>query len=311
MMTTIPGIATPRRATPRMEHADLRNFFDRLATGDYHALAKELDIPKPITPSPPSTPGPVLPEFVGADGEISLDSFDSLTFEPTVEGLERAVSLLHGPSSPTRQTAEQEEAFQFTFRLMIHKLYTIRDFKTMVDDVVRVSQERFQRLPPELTSAASSRRASFASSYLARDGDGDADSLASIPSFASPSEGTLPSSPSLRSVDRLSDLNDPAEPWAGARVVKKRCVGRRMSLAEPGAGGDDDKAGGPGWVYDSAVASVEPAFEPPSYASFVSGLPPMSPAAESPSRYGYCGSSDDGDGSSRKRRFSLLAARGF
>ncbi|KAI0675698.1 hypothetical protein C8Q78DRAFT_344109 [Trametes maxima] len=291
------------QATPRMALPDLHNFFDRLATGDYHALAKELNIPsKPITrPTlrvalPDSDPTP-------HDGEISFNSLDSLdgyTFEPTVEGLERAVTLIRGPSSPSKQTPEDDEAFQFTFRLMIHKLYTIRDFAQMVDDVVRTSQERFQPLPADLTRGAGAGRLSFSFSYP---GEGDTESFMSAGSLASPSEATLPSSPSLWSVDRGLEFEREADP--DARVLKKRCLGRRPSVVDP----EGEKHDGPAWEYHSSVASVES--PSPSYATFLEGLPPLSPVAESPSKYGYGGVPDEGDGSSRKRRFSLLAARGF
>lgn len=80
-----------------------------------------------------------------------------------------------------------------------------------------------------------------------------------------------------------------------------------MSVFDPEADADADKSDGAGWVYDSAVASVESPTFSGSYAAFIAGLPPMSPAAESPSMYGY----DEADGSSRKRRYSLLAAKGF
>ncbi|KAI0369143.1 hypothetical protein BV20DRAFT_414168 [Pilatotrama ljubarskyi] len=285
-------------ATPRMEVDALRDFFDRLATGDYHALAKELNIPKPAT-RPPPQPTP-LPSVIGPDGEISFDSFDSFTFEPTVEGLERAVSLIC-PSSPTKQqTPEEEEAFQFTFRLMVHKLYTIHDFAKMVDDVVRTSQERFQPLPAELTS----RRASFSYAYAY---PGDNESFMSAGTLGSSSETTLPSSPSLWSVDRFSELEKELD--GDMRALKKRRLGRRLSVVD--TEGTTNKPEDRAWVYDSAVASMESPISSSSYATFLEGLPPMSPAGESPSRYGYAGGSDEADYGSRKRRFSLLAARGF
>ncbi|KAL1944990.1 hypothetical protein VTO73DRAFT_2610 [Trametes versicolor] len=299
MMSTATRIGATSQDVLRMEATDLRSFFDRLATGDYHNLAKELNItPKPLVR--PTVAAAPPPDLLGPDGEISLDSLDALTFEPTVEGLERAVSLLHTPASPTRQTAEQEEAFQFTFRLMIHKLYSIREFAAMVDDVVRTSQERFQSLPPSPTTT---RRASYSNSYAyAYPSDGESFMSAGSPS--SPSEATWPSSPSLRSVDQISE---PGKEQEDLRPLKKRCIGRRLSVVDPDADADADKSDVAGWVYDSAVASVESPTYSPSYASFIAGLPPMSPAAESPSMYGY----DEADGSSRKRRYSLLAARGF
>ncbi|KAI0766693.1 hypothetical protein BD413DRAFT_569883 [Trametes elegans] len=298
-MTTI----TVGTGASKVAMADLHDFFDRLAAGDYHALAKDLDIVPKISSRPTAPPTPS--ETISPAGEISFDSFDSYRFEPTVEGLDRAVSLLRGPSARAEPTPEDEEAFQFTFRLMIHKLYSIRDFAAMVDDVVRRSQARFQPLPAALTSR---RRASLSFSF----GDASApDELAPASGGAgwgsvgspSASESTLPSSPSLRSVDRLSESGKEFE--GDSRVLKKRCIGRRLSVVD--AEGEVADVEGPSWVYDSAVASME---APASYAAFVDGLSPVSPVAGSPVRSGFGCASDGGEYPSRKRRFSFLAARG-
>ncbi|KAI9059952.1 hypothetical protein FKP32DRAFT_1100872 [Trametes sanguinea] len=305
-------MTTLETAMPRMDTAGLRDFFDRLATGDYRALAKELNIVPKSLARPPTSPAP-SEDLSTPAGELSFDSFDSQTFEPTVEGLEAAVALLRGPTSPISPhrplgATEDDEQFQFTFRLMIHKLYSLHDFAKMADDVVRASQERFRPLPAELTS----RRASFSRAYA--DPSSDAESFVSAGSLASPSEPTLPSSPSLWSLnlDRTSEFEKDEEMLVEARVLKKRCVGRKLSVVDSDAGAADGAEGdGPAWVYDSAVASVESPVAPSSYAAFLEGMPPMSPAAESPSRYGYSGAYDEPDPSSRKRRFSLLAARGF
>ncbi|KAI0654048.1 hypothetical protein C8Q70DRAFT_543175 [Cubamyces menziesii] len=296
----------------RMEIADYRDFFDRLATGDYHALSKELNIVPSVTARSSVLPTPSLPP-ISQGGDLSLDSLDSHTFEPTVEGLDAAVALLRGsnpttPSKPGRTPEEDEEAFQFTFRLMIHKLYSLHDFAKMVDDVVSTSQERFQPLSPELTS----RRASFSFAYAdCSPSDGESFMDISAGSLASPSETTMPSSPSLLSLDNISEPESFfREQDEDAKVVKKRCIGRKLSIVDPDEGAHTSD--GPAWVYDSAVASVEPPTFFPSYAAFVAGLPPMSPAAESPLRRGQDGVFEEAiDPTSRKRRFSLLAARGI
>ncbi|KAI0325901.1 hypothetical protein GY45DRAFT_175731 [Cubamyces sp. BRFM 1775] len=299
--------------SPRMELANLRDFFDRLATGDYHALSKELNITPTIAARSTVRSNPPVP--ASRDADLSLDSLDSHTFEPTVEGLDAAVALLRGsnPTSPSklgRTAEEEEEAFQFTFRLMIHKLYSLHDFAKMVDDVVRTSQERFQPLAPELTS----RRASFSFAYPeCSPGDGESFMSMSMSagSLASPSETTMPSSPSLLSLDNISEPESFfREQDEDARVVKKRCIGRKLSIVDP-----DTEAGttdGPAWVYDSAAASVESPTSLPSYAAFLGGLPRMSPALESPLRLGQSEVFEEAvDPASRKRRFSLLAARGI
>ncbi|KAL7280378.1 hypothetical protein ACG7TL_005303 [Trametes sanguinea] len=305
-------------ARPGVDVAALRAFFDRLATGDYRALAKELDIaPRPTASE--ATPTAPSERLAGPDEELSFDSLHTHTFAPTVEGLEAAVALLRGPASPAHPhppplgaPADGEEAFQFTFRLMIHKLYSLHDFAAMVDDVVRASQARFRPLPADLTS----RRASFSRAYAYASSDAESESsvFASAGSLASPSEPTLPSSPSLWSLnlDRTSDCgNEQDDMLVEARVLKKRCVGRKLSVVDSDQAADGAKSDGPAWVYDSAVAAVESPVAYSSYAAFLEGMPPLSPAAESPSRYGYSGAYDEPDPSSRKRRFSLLAARGM
>ncbi|KAI0820296.1 hypothetical protein BC628DRAFT_917177 [Trametes gibbosa] len=345
----------PARKDVLMGTADLRDFFDRLATGDYHALAKELNIPTPAlqratVPTPSlhcptiatvstTPPCPSPPVELDGDSSIDLDVLDGHAFESTVAGLERAVALLPGlahgfgaPSSPRARGGapapdEADEAFEFTFRLMIHKLYSIRDFAAMVDDVVRTSQARFQPLPPTLLSSRRrsglyspspsspySHRFSYSGSHSGElsglfggYAGSDGESFVSTDTLASPSEPTLPSSPSLQSVDVLQEHDE------DVRALKKRCIGRRMSLAGPEAQDTASvknaaSAGSGGWVYDAAVAAVEA----PSYAAFVAGLPPLSPLTESPSRYMFAGAADDqADGATRKRRFSHLAARGF
>ncbi|KAH9893506.1 hypothetical protein C8Q73DRAFT_535677 [Cubamyces lactineus] len=295
----------------RMEITNLRDFFDRLATGDYHALSKELNIVPSVAARARAPSAPPVP--ASRDGDLSLNSLGTHTFEPTVEGLDAAVALLRGstpttPSKPGRTPEEEEEAFQFTFRLMIHKLYSLHDFAKMVDDVVRTSQERFQPLSPELTS----RRASFSFAYAeGSPSDGESFMDMSAGSLASPSETTMPSSPSLLSLDNISEPESFfREQDEDARVLKKRCIGRKLSVVDPDAGAST--SGGPAWVYDSAVASVESPTSLLSYAAFVDGLPPVSPASTSPSsRLGPGVFEEAVDPASRKRRFSLLAARGI
>ena len=295
--------------SPKLDTAQLRDFFDRLAAGDYDGLASELK----ISPRPPSRRFAAFEEVTlcqppsdeeshqDPDTSIgSIDSVQSFKFQPTAEGLHRAVSLLRGDDTERGQrTPEEEEAFQFTFRLMIHKLYSIKDFAKMVDDVVRTSQERFQPLSLELKGR---RRSSVSFSFDSHSFEGD--SFAPLLSPTSPSDTSSfpPSSPSSSWMhERLPSPQYEASDDNDARVVKKRIVGRKLSVVDGSA--DEESVGGPAWVYDAAVASVD---SPMSYFNL-----PMSPAAGSPSRNGNSGSSDEGDYASRKRRYSFLAARGF
>ncbi|KAI0708807.1 hypothetical protein C8T65DRAFT_829883 [Cerioporus squamosus] len=290
----------------RLDTTELRDFFDRLAAGDYDALAKELQ----ISPSPVSrrfarfddVPNHHSTNEEDQDPDMSMRSIDSVQsfkFEPTADGLHRAVTLLRGDDKRQNPpTPEEEEAFQFTFQLMIHKLYSIKDFAKMVDDVVRTSQEQFQPLSPELKGR---RRSSVSFSFDSFNFEGD--SFASMLSPTSPSEASsfLPSSPSSSwTHDRLPSPQFEAND-GDARAVKKRIVGRKLSVVDGSV--DEESVGSRAWVYDTTVASVE---SPMSYFDL-----PMSPAAGSPSRAGNGGSPEEGDYASRKRRYSFLAARGF
>ena len=289
----------------------LRDFFDRLAAGDYHNLARELCISgKPVS-RPATTLIKDLDRNVGSGGSgdtqdpdasiQSIDSIDSFKFEPTAEGLHRAVSLIRGGEE--RQgapTPEEDEAFQFTFRLMIHKLYSIKDFAKMVDDVVRSSREHFQPLEPAMVSRGNGRRTSVSFSFASNpDMYGEGDSFTVLGSPTSPSEASsiLPSSDSSWTLDRMS--NPPFEDESDARAVKKRIVGRKLSVVDGSM--DDEDSRGPAWVYDSAVASVDASM--PSFES------PFSPGSDSPSGYDHPGTVDGMGYGSRKRRFSFLAAR--
>ncbi|KAI0741623.1 hypothetical protein C8Q80DRAFT_146079 [Daedaleopsis nitida] len=298
MTTSSPSIAT----------AELRDFFDRLAAGDFHGLANELNISyKPIPRSREVVKDVSPNDSLPADGEEdpdasiqSIDSVESLKFQPTTEGLHRAVALLRGDDhhrSPP--TPEEEEAFQFTFRLMIHKLYSITDFARMVDDVVRTSQERFRPLSPEFTTGC--RRSSLSFSFEKYHSDGDAFTLLHSPTSPTDTSSCLPSSPSSWTLDRFPSPKLECADDTDVRAVKKRIVGRKLSVVDSSM--DEEIGSGPAWVYDAAVSSVE---SPSSYFDV-----PLSPAAGSPSRAGFAGSTDEGDYSSRKRRFSFLAARGF
>ncbi len=303
---TVPSPTT----SSKLDIAELRNFFDRLAAGDYDGLAKELNIsPKPV--SRRCSPFEDAPNHLSAieedhqDPDMSISSIDSVQafqFEPTAEGLHRAATLLRGDDKRREPpTPEEEEAFQFTFRLMVHKLYSITDFAKMVEDVVRTSQERFQPLSPELKGR---RRSSVSLSFDSCSFEGD--SFASTLSPTSPSDTSsfLPSSPSTSwTHDHLPSPHFDTANDGDARVVKKRIVGRKLSVFDGSV--DEEGVGSRAWVYDAAVASVD---SPRSRSYFDV---PMSPAAGSPSRAGNGGSPEEGDYASRKRRYSFLAARGF
>lgn len=294
----------------RLPTEQLRDFFDRLAAGDYHTLARELRISGKPNYRPSTVPDD---SFRAEDADTSLDlqdpntsiqsidSVDSFKFKPTVEGLHRAMSLIRGdePGREGAMTPEEDEAFQFTFRLMIHKLYSIKDFKQMVDDVVRTSRNTYQSLPTDFIPRT--RRPSVAYSFSGLSDGADGQSFMDLPASPTSLSGTtsaFPSSDSSWSFDRLS--SPPLEDESEGKAVKKRIVGRKLSVVE---GATDEGNARLSWVYDSTVASVdsaEPCFEPevfsPTKVSFSS-------------RDGYAGVADDMEYGTRKRRLSFVGMR--
>ncbi len=290
----------------------LRDFFHRLAAGDYDTLAKELRISGKPTYRPSTIPDDSFrTEDADTSGDTqdpnasiqSIDSVDSFKFKPTAEGLHRAMSLIRGdePGRDGALTPEEDEAFQFTFRLMIHKLYSIKDFAQMVDDVVRTSRDNFQPLSTEDLPRA--RRPSVAFSFTGLSDGADGESLVDLPSSpTSPSEtethSMFSSSDSSWTLDRMSSPQ--FEDESDARAVKKRIVGRKLSVVD---GAADQESARLSWVYDSTVASVESTmayFEPGEFSPTNASFSP---------RDGYLGPADDKEYGTRKRRLSFLSAR--
>ncbi|KAH9940858.1 uncharacterized protein BXZ73DRAFT_98691 [Epithele typhae] len=183
--------------------AELRDFFDRLAAGDYRGLAKELRITPanplytPKTPSqastasrdanhPPSTTHDAslrLPpdasfaspntSFASPNASSQSNPDVSFRFKPSAERIQRAVALVRGENpdptaDPKGRGAAADEAFDFTFRMMIHELYSLAGFRALADDVVRASRARFR--PLALQGGA--RRESLSFVFAARAGRG-------------------------------------------------------------------------------------------------------------------------------------------
>ena len=292
----------------RLPIEQLRDFFDRLAAGDYHALAKELRISDKPTYRPTAVPNDSL---CTADADTSasiqdlnasvqsIDSVNSFQFQPTAEGLQRAMSLIRGddPRRDGAMTPEEDEAFQFTFRLMIHKLYSIEDFKKTVDDVVASSRDNYHPLSAD-EDPSRARQPSVVFSFS---GLSDGESFVDLPaSPTSPSETSsiFPSSGFSWTLDRMS--SPPFEDESDVRAVKKRIVGRKLSVVEGAADAENARLS---WVYDSAVASVDStivSFEPDVFAPM--GNP-------SPSHNGFLGAIRQTEPGPRKRRLSVLSAR--
>ena len=211
-----------------------------------------------------------------------------------------------GPCPPPAPTPAEEEAFQFTFRLMIHKLYSIRDFAQMAEEVVRASRARFRPLERDARGGFRRESLSFAfahefswgedvdGSFAPFAPEGECESMVYSPESVA-SSVPLPRSPPGWGSDHFSVASDTED----VRAVKKRIVGRKLSVVD----GVEDEVLGRGnraWVYDTAVASVDDS----------SGFDiSFSPTAASPMRISTADREDCV--SPRKRRFSFLSARGL
>ncbi|EED79727.1 predicted protein [Postia placenta Mad-698-R] len=128
-------------ATKMVDHAKLSDFFSRLASGssiEYHSLAKEIGV-----------------------GSRKMSSFKPSTPVASSVASEHIHRRVAPPARPTPKTdaarcdaapakATLTDKHQFTFKLMIHSLYTISEFAMMVTDVLTDSQSRFQPLPPSM-----------------------------------------------------------------------------------------------------------------------------------------------------------------
>lgn len=156
--------------------------------------------------------------------------------------------------------------YAFTFKMMLHKLYELEEWGKKVQQVLENSQSEFQSL-----ADAEGRKQKEVKEEEREAGKGDGRvRFAAGVNTGGRRKGNAPmtrprsvsvSGTMLKVKDsptRDARMQQPrikfAEPRDDIRVVKKRCVGRRKSLN--GLTGDGiGKIGG--WVYDSAIASIE------------------------------------------------------
>ncbi|OAX38878.1 hypothetical protein K503DRAFT_849803 [Rhizopogon vinicolor AM-OR11-026] len=128
-----------------------------------------------------------------------------------------------------------EEHHQFTFKLMLHKLYDVDEWAEKVKSAVEASKEQFKPLAERMQEVV---REATGNERTARRNAG-----------RSRSQSVLNPKSKGKPVSRepVSPTTPPADDFS--RVLKKRCVGRRKSISGPLAGGV--------WVYDTAISAVE------------------------------------------------------
>lgn len=125
-------------ANKAAEYARLSDFFSRLASGDHHSLSKE------VASSPLSLKALVNKrvEKVLASSNVAHDDKDIHTTSNT------SSIAVDGDEAVAEFPPEGHQ--DFTFTRMLHSLYNLADFASMVGRVLAESQTKFQPLPEVL-----------------------------------------------------------------------------------------------------------------------------------------------------------------
>ncbi|KAJ3512609.1 hypothetical protein NLJ89_g3423 [Agrocybe chaxingu] len=156
-----------------------------------------------------------------------------------------------------------EEGYPFTFKHMVHKLYPKDDWARAVKEMLEKSKNEFKPLAEQLEAKAKG--------YEENENDEEKGAEENIVRFkvpTSPGAGRRGSVFGIGSASRAISPLPTRSPGSGlqpeVRALKKRCVGRRLSMSGPlnafgGTGTGTAPAGtiGGGWVYAAAISSAE------------------------------------------------------
>ncbi|KAG6874696.1 hypothetical protein C0992_006938 [Termitomyces sp. T32_za158] len=179
--------------------------------------------------------------------------------------------------------------YTFTFRLMLHKLYQIDDWRQKVKEVLERSQNDYKPLSETIAAAEAKRRTEHERKN--RKQDGRVHFKTGTPA-SSRKPGVRPRANSTLALEKIKErrssiihLKSPKSPTMtmkscppadeDLRVLKKRCVGRRKSLSGP-LSNEGGRIGG-NWIYDAEVSAAEIAKrgEAPSYQGMEFGYNPQ------------------------------------
>ncbi|KAJ7600927.1 hypothetical protein C8J56DRAFT_749356, partial [Mycena floridula] len=140
------------------------------------------------------------------------------------------------------------DKYPFTFKMMLHKLYELDDWKRKVKDLLESSQSQYRSLDDESNIVKPAKPVELEPS------EGRIHFAAGVSGRRRGSVAVRPRSCSV-AAPRVSPAKVlQTKPTDEARVIKKRCVGRRKSASGMAPDGPAMNAG---WVYESAVSSVE------------------------------------------------------
>ncbi|KAF8912372.1 hypothetical protein CPB85DRAFT_1434428 [Mucidula mucida] len=191
----------------------------------------------------------------------SLDEAIPKDLEPVIRNLYSLVDSHPQVQRRSRRNTVAADKFPagtqypFTFKKMLHDLYEMDDWKQKVQDVLQQSQSQYKSLTDleekEGEKEREKKKISGAEPRVRFDKDVISAGRTRRPSVVGRARshtvtgvGKQPMSP-IRPDTKV--IKQHLSPTGDARVVKKRCVGRRPSI-----GGDIKH-----WVYASAVSSVE------------------------------------------------------
>jgi hypothetical protein len=251
--------------TKTTEYAKLFDFFEHLASCSQQPRNATVVSPKDgdiNDDSGHADPAQKIPAPLLKDLETFLATRVQHHTYPQPNTIHRPPRNTADPSPPPREPLNEEdpsteetvprfpleEKYPFTFKLMIHKLYELREWAAKVKEVVEKSQKQFKPLSEKEVDDRKS-------GGIAKEG----------PVVASERKGTMPltskrSNLAMATAKTRDGTVVPAvKPTgsgmrAGTVVLKKRCIGRRKSTGGPSGNANQVNVG---WSYDAAASSVE------------------------------------------------------
>ncbi|KAG6916192.1 hypothetical protein DXG01_008074 [Tephrocybe rancida] len=255
------------------EFARLFDFFERLASHNSRSRTKgdKISIDDLASTALPADLAPVVNNLAGLVGTRNHKT----DAQKKTGGRKRSHTIATTTAvagHPTESDNDDDESlakfplgkkYTFTFRLMLHKLYQMDEWKQKVKDVLERSQIDYKPLA-ETTMAATKKKQEEGEKEKKQ--DGRVHFKAGIaggsrrPTIRTRANSVLalgrgrdagPLSPHLKSP--IVKTSAPAD--EEVRAIKKRCVGRRKSMSGPLAA-EAGRIGG-SWVYDAAVSSAE------------------------------------------------------
>ncbi|KAG6840721.1 hypothetical protein C0991_004807 [Blastosporella zonata] len=210
----------------------------------------------------------------GTDGnKISVDDVDlPADLASVVNNLTNLIGTRNNkPNVVDEQDAELlanfplGKKYTFTFRLMVHKLYQMEDWKQKVNDVLERSQIDYKPLSETPTVVENQKKVDEKEKQ-----DGRVHFKVDNITGGSRKPAGRPRAHSVLVLGKVKDVGPlspilkplkspvmkiPAFVEEDVRAIKKRCVGRRKSFSGPSTT-EVGRLGG-AWVYDAAVSSTE------------------------------------------------------